>query len=329
MKVGDVLFDRYKILKSIGSGSFGDVYKGVDLKEHRQPVAIKVEKKEPAKSRLTMERDIYEMVKGEGIPEIKFYGETELVLKGNKSKKGAAAGGDSTVETKVTVKILIMSYLGPCLEDLFDFCGRKLSNKTVAMLGIQFINQLEHIHGKGVIHRDIKPDNFLIGLGRDKSRVFLIDFGLSKSFYNETDHIEYRNNKNFTGTYRYSSIRNHRGIEQSRRDDLESVGYMLVYFLKGNLPWQGMRISDKAERNRQIHKKKRMTRLQDLCENLPPEFYSYMRYSRMLRFTQEPDYTYLRNLFYSVLRREGSTNDKVFDWNIIAKQKAASSSDKA
>jgi len=300
MKVGDVLFDRFKILKSIGSGSFGDVYKGSDLQDARKPVAIKIEKKEPSKSRLESERNIYDLVKGVGIPEIKYYGDL----------------GDQ-------VKILIMTYLGPCLEDLFDFCGRKLSHKTVAMLGIQVINQLEHIHSKGIIHRDIKPDNFLIGLGSDKSKVFLIDFGLSKSFYKETDnHIEYRNNKNFTGTYRYSSIRNHRGIEQSRRDDLESVGYMLVYFSKGSLPWQGLRISDKAERNRQIHKKKRVTRLQDLCSDMPPEFYSYLRYSRMLRFTQEPDYTYLRNLFYSVLQREGSTNDRIFDWNIIARKKA-------
>ncbi|GAF74658.1 unnamed protein product, partial [marine sediment metagenome] len=281
MKVGDVLFDRFKIVKSIGSGSFGDVYKGTDMQDNNHSVAVKVEKKEPAKSRLESERDVYTQVQGVGVPEVKYYGELDN-----------------------QVKILVMSYLGPCLEDLFDFCGRKLSNKTVAMLGIQFINQLEHIHASGIIHRDIKPDNFLIGLGKDKSKVFIIDFGLSKSFYSNKDHIEYRNNKNFTGTYRYSSIRNHKGIEQSRRDDLESVGYMLVYFSKGNLPWQGLKIADKAERNRQIHKKKRITRLQDLCEGLPTEIYSYLRYARMLRFTQEPDYSYLRNLFYSILQRE-------------------------
>jgi hypothetical protein len=146
----------------------------------------------------------------------------------------------------------------------------------------------------------------------------MVDFGLSKSFRENENHISYRSNKNFTGTYRYSSIRNHRGVEQSRRDDLESVGYMLVYFAKGVLPWQGLKIEDKAERNRAIYKKKRTFSASSLCEGLPSEFYDYIRYARMLRFTSRPDYNYLRSLFWNILQTNNDVNDCSFDWNEAA-----------
>ena len=216
-----------------------------------------------------------------------------------------------------------MSFLGPSLEELFDFCGRKFSIKTICMLGIQMIERMAHIHKCGIIHRDIKPDNFLIGIGDEKSKLFLVDFGLSKSYVHNHNHIQFRNDKNFTGTYRYSSIRNHRGIEQSRRDDLESIGYLLIYFSQGALPWQGIRIADKVERNQEIYRKKRQVSLKDLCQNLPPEFYEYMRYCRMIRFSEEPDYQLLRELFIKVMNQYNLKSDGIFDWNEIAIKKKA------
>ena len=217
--------------------------------------------------------------------------------------------------------ICIMDYLGPSLEDLFEFSDKSFSVKTVLMIGIQVLNRIEELHNAGYIHRDIKPDNFLIGIGKKKSRIFMIDFGLSKQIIKNNNHIEYRTDRNFTGSFRYSSIRNHKGIEQSRRDDLESIGYMLIFFLKGKLPWQGLKGSTKSKRSTCIFNVKNTITLAQLCEGLPSEFLLYMKYCRLLRFHQKPDYDLLRNLFIVLFKNNQYTLDYIYDWNIVAKQK--------
>jgi serine/threonine protein kinase len=289
----------YTIVKKIGEGAFGTVFKAHKKSEPDIFYAIKVEPHN-IDSRLEYEVDIYKKLDGEvGFPKIYDF---------KKTKKH---------------NIAIMEYLGPTLEELFEFCNNKFSLKTTLMIGIQILNRIEKIHNIGILHRDIKPDNFLIGTGNMKNKIYLIDLGLSKKFLNTitNTHIDYKTNTSFTGSFRFSSIRNHKGIEQSRRDDLESIGYMLIFFLKGKLPWQGLTASTKAKRSKQIYQIKKETSLELLCDGLPKEFLLYMKYCMNLKFEQTPNYEILKNLFISLFKMNKYELDYIYDWNLVAKFK--------
>jgi len=291
-----VELSNYRIIKKIGSGAFGTVYKA-ETKDTKQPVAIKIEENKKG-SRLEYETIVYKEIKDEiGFPKI--------------------------YEIKKTKKqiICVMEQLGPSLEDLYEFCGRKFSLKTTLMIAIQILNRIESLHNAGYVHRDIKPDNFLIGMGKNKSRIYLIDMGLAKKFIVADQHIEYGTDKSFTGSFRYSSIRNHKGIEQSRRDDLESLGYMLIFFFRGKLPWQGLDGDTKSKRSTNIFNVKQTTSLTKLCEECPKEFLLYMKYCRILQFKQKPDYDLLRNLFIALFKKNEYDLDYIYDWNIVARQR--------
>jgi serine/threonine protein kinase len=210
-----------------------------------------------------------------------------------------------------------MELLGPSLEDLFNFCSRKFGLKTVLLLADQTVSRVEYIHSKNFIHRDIKPDNFLMGLAKKGNLVYIIDFGLAKKFRDPRthQHIAYRENKNLTGTARYASINTHMGVEQSRRDDLESLGYVFMYFNRGSLPWQGLKAQTKRQKYERISEKKMATGVDELCKGYPVEFCNYLGYCRSLRFDDRPDYQYLRQLFRNLFHRQAFTYDYMFDWN--------------
>ena len=237
--------------------------------------------------------------------------------------------------------IMVLDLLGPSLEDLFNFCNRCFTLKTVLMLADQLvrkcaprarlvadtvddeqISRIEYVHSKSFIHRDVKPDNFLMGLGKRANQVNIIDFGLAKKYRDPKthQHISYRENKNLTGTARYASINTHLGIEQSRRDDLESMGYVLMYFLRGSLPWQGLKAATKKQKYEKISERKMSTSVEVLCKNFPPEFVTYFQVCRSLRFEDKPDYMHLRKLFRDLFIREGFQYDYVFDWTILKYQ---------
>ncbi|OAY53169.1 casein kinase 1-like protein 2 [Manihot esculenta] len=292
--------NKFRIGRKIGSGSFGEIYLGTNIQTNEE-VAIKLETAKTKHPQLLYESKLYKILQGgTGIPNIRWVG----------------------VEGEYNV--LVMDLLGPSLEDLFNFCSRKLSLKTVLMLADQMINRVEFVHSKSFLHRDIKPDNFLMGLGRRANQVYIIDFGLAKKYRDTSthQHIPYRENKNLTGTARYASMNTHLGIEQSRRDDLESLGYVLMYFLRGSLPWQGLKAGTKKQKYEKISEKKVSTSIEALCRGYPTEFASYFHYCRSLRFDDKPDYAYLKRLLRDLFIREGFQFDYVFDWTILKYQQS-------
>eukprot|EP01105_Mastigella_eilhardi_P026645 TRINITY_DN779_c0_g3_i1.p1 TRINITY_DN779_c0_g3~~TRINITY_DN779_c0_g3_i1.p1 ORF type:complete len:349 (+),score=66.27 TRINITY_DN779_c0_g3_i1:331-1377(+) len=215
--------------------------------------------------------------------------------------------------------VMVMDILGPSLEDLFHMCGQHFSLKTVLMLADQCLRRLEYVHAKNFIHRDVKPDNFLMGVGNRSTQVYLIDFGLAKKYRDSTthQHIPYRENKSLTGTARYASNNTHLGIEQSRRDDLESLGYILMYFCRGSLPWQGQKADNKHQKYEKIAEKKLSTTVEQLCKGYPSEFATFLTYCKSLHFEDKPDYEFLRKLLRGLFAKEGYKYDAMYDWILI------------
>ncbi|KAJ2955440.1 hypothetical protein NQZ79_g8553 [Umbelopsis isabellina] len=193
------------------------------------------------------------------------------------------------------------------------------------MLADQMIERLEFVHSNHFIHRDIKPDNFLMNTGKKGYQVNILDFGLAKKYRDPKSglHIPYRENKSLTGTARYASINTHAGCEQSRRDDLISLGYVLLYLYRGSLPWQGLKATTKSQKYDRIMEKKITTPIKVLCQGLPSEFSAYMTYVMALRFDDKPDYKYLRKLFRDLFARERYVWDYVFDWTVAKSQTKA------
>lgn len=287
---------KYRLVKKIGSGSFGDVYLGVNILSGEE-VAVKLEPQKTKHPQLLFESKLYKILQGGvGVPNLRWYGTHE-------------AG----------YNVMVSDLLGPNMEDLFNFCGRQFSLKTSLMLADQMLARVEYVHNKNFIHRDLKPDNFLMGIGRQCNKVFLVDFGLAKK-YRDTKtrtHITYKEGKSLTGTARYASINAHLGVEQSRRDDMEALGYVLMYFLRGSLPWQGLKAATKKQKYEKISEKKISTPVEVLCKGYPQEFQLYMNYCRGLRFDEAPDYAYLRReLFRRLFTKKMSYQyDFQFDWN--------------
>ena len=209
-----------------------------------------------------------------------------------------------------------MELLGQSLEDLFQAQNKSFSIKTACMLGIQMVDRLEYLHSRKIIHRDIKPDNFCMGRGLKSHIVYILDFGLAKKYWSSSHkcHIPFITGKKLTGTARYASINALGGGEQSRKDDLESVGYIIMYFIKGSLPWQGLKVNRKEDRYKKIWEKKRQTSSKELCNGFPKELENFIEYTRNLKFTEVPDYNYLRNLLKNVIKKSGFTIDYYYDW---------------
>lgn len=284
--------NKYIITKYIASGSFGDVFEAKN-KKTGELVALKIpiakEDNTHTETSLLQEINVYKKI--------------------SNAEKGVAKMKMIKHENK---KILLMDLLGPSLESLLTK-NKKFGIKTVTLLAIQMIDIIKHIHSCGYIHRDIKPDNFVVGKD-DQNKLYCIDFGLAKKYIKDGHHIEFSSKKKFCGTARYASIAAHEQQEQSRKDDLESIGYILIYLYKGKLPWQGIKEKDKSKRYKLIGEKKKEISEEELCHSMPKEFMVYLKYVRTLDFNEKPHYSALKRMFEKLYDSRNYKN-KNMEWN--------------
>jgi len=315
-KTLDEIFNEYDFNNVIGKGYCGTIFKGMN-KITKQAIAIKAESVNSNDKHLHLEYAIYQRLFGvEGMPKVLYYG------------------------NRGTENIMIMELLGPSIESLFNICERNFTVKTVCMIGKQLLTRLEMVHKRGIIYRDIKPENFLIGLidyskpitnkldeevdsylSESKklppvSTVYLADFGLSEFYRDELTGLYVPDVlKPPCGTPRYMSLNTHRCRQQTPRDDIEALGYCLIYFLLGGrLPWMGIIADTPDKMIKLIGNVKRSLPLEKLCEGKPKQFIKFIEHVRKLGYYDLPDYDYLRGLLDEVLKEEGEEDDGYFDW---------------
>ena len=308
----NVVGNHYILRKQIGSGSFGEVFKCIRRTDNRLLAAktenyIEDDNGIMKKCKLVLEKNIYRHLDKNGVKHIpKIYG----YFQGSKP-------GHSHV--------MIMSLLGESLDKIFENCGNKMNISSVLKLSIDLVSIMKRIHDAGIIHRDIKPNNFMVGKN-NKSYIYIMDFGLSKKYVGKNgNHMPSCTGRTLIGTPRYSGLNVHMGLEPSRRDDLESIGYMLIYFIKGELPWQGLKLpkskqcedknKNKERKLSQIYYVKKTTGIKKLCDGLPSCFVEYLDYVKKLTFTCTPDYDYLINLFVKSAKEENISLK--YEWDIV------------
>ena len=299
-----IIADRYVLGEKIGSGSFGSIYSAFDNKKNIK-VAMKLESVAMETQQLIIEKNHYVKLgagtncfdNNKGIPKIYDF------FQNYKLKQGY-------------YNILVMDLLGDNLENLMQKCGGKFSLKTTIQIAIQLIERIKYLHDNSILHRDIKPDNFLIG---PNNIIHIVDLGLSKKYKDHVTsiHIQYRENKRLIGTPRYASINCHLGIEQARRDDIESILYLLIYLLNGKLPWQGIQASNKKTKYKKILEKKLNTSIDLLCRGIPSDFNMLFEYLKTLKFTDKPDYSYILSLFQKMAGKYNIKLDNIYDWDLL------------
>ena len=291
----------------LGSGSFGDIYQGKNTKLNID-IAIKAEKIKPNHhTRLKYEASVLKYL-----------------------QFGSIGQGGERIQVNLGIPIfydyislnnqnyMMMELLGPSLGSLFDICKRTFSLKTILSLGDQMLHRIEFLHSRHLLHRDIKPDNFLIGINKNKSIVYICDFGLCKKFRDEKgQHISFKDGKSLIGIVRYTSIYSHLGYEISRRDDLESLAYSLIYFSRGSLPWMGVKVKNKKEKYNKIFEIKINSSINSLCYKLPYEFVDFMHYIKELQFEDKPNYLYLKSLLGKMYDKNHYPYDMIFDFTKI------------
>ena len=289
--LGQIIFNKFKIIKRLGRGSFGNIF----LVEYQNKLyAMKLENTKKGYYILDKEIHLMSHLYGPRIPYVKSFGQCGYY------------------------NVLVMELLGKSLEDIkLMLPSKKMSIPCVCKLSYQMLQILEHIHQRSFLHRDVKPDNFIMGIGPNSKFLYMIDFGFAKTYRDPTTlaHHPMKKGTGITGTARFASINTLTGYTQSRRDDLESLGYVIIYIAKGTLPWANIKCDNKDELYNTILDIKKKTTPENLCSGLPAQFEEFIKYIRGMSYEQEPNYKYLRNLFLIVLQNLGGKMDFCYDWD--------------
>jgi serine/threonine protein kinase len=270
---------KFKIIEQIGAGTFGKIYKA-ENRFTNEIVAIKLEKKT---NNITLKNEAraYTFLKNlHCIPKIKSFG----------------------VDGKYN--FLVIDLLDKSLFDLIKE-KQKLRLDQVVKIGENLIKIIQEIHEAGIIHRDIKPENFMF----KNDELKIIDFGLSKKYIRNNKHIELESNKSIVGTPYFISTHIHAGLTPSRRDDVESIGYILVYLLFGTLPWLNLVSENKEVRNYKVYEIKKNDPFV-IFKLAPKELKIFITYCRSLKFTEKPNYLYLINLLRMIIRTDYICSEK-------------------
>ena len=289
-----IIFSKYKILKALGKGAFSTVFAAEKIIDQKL-VAVKIQKKTELYGYLKNEPFIlYKLKEIIGIPKIYSYG-----ISGN-------------------YYILIQELLGKSLEELLKENKDKsnfIKLKDMLLAGIQIIDRIKSIHSNNLLHLDIKPSNFLVG-NLNNSLIYIIDFGLSKQYRSSRTgrHVQYSKKKFFVGNICFNSLNVMKGIEPTRRDDLESIGYMLIYLYTQKLPWTSLKAKNTLELSKKIYEIKSLIPIKMICEDTPKEMNEFMVYIRSLKFDEEPNYNYLTKLLEIMLHKINKNNDMSFSW---------------
>ncbi|CAK0885202.1 unnamed protein product [Prorocentrum cordatum] len=284
---------RFEVAEQLGAGCFGAVYVGKDKRTGRS-VAIKFEFPENAAACALANED--RMMRALQNPELQ-QGFAEVFWYG-KSRGNAS---------------LVMELLGRSLEDSMEACKGQMKPSSVVLVAAQAIMRIEYLHSRGIVHRDIKPENFMWGINDKIHHLYLIDFGMCTTYYDKS-HLPVRSEASLVGTARYASINTHQLKTQSRRDDLEAIGHVFFYLLRGKLPWSGLKAKTDEEKYRKIGEVKQTTPVADLCKGHPQEFARYLEYSRALKWEERPDYERLHQLIRSVREQLGPLDPHELEW---------------
>ena len=288
-----IFFKKYKPIEQISKGNYSLIYSGINI-ETNESVAIKLESRNIKEENQLLPNEIFYLYKLRHSPGI------VRIITAGRTKK---------------YNILIEPLLGSTLYSLYLDHNKNFTLKDICLISIQCITRLESVHNKGIIHCDIKPENFSIGL-KDKRIIYLIDFGLSKKYRSDRTkrHIQFNITKTMCGTARYASMNVLSGLQLSRRDDLESLSYMILYFLLKKLPWQGITAKNLEKRYKKIYDKKAELEKWDKFKELPTQIQNFVKYCRSLGFSQDPDYKLMKSYFYDLMNINNFYDDKNFSW---------------